>query len=94
MNDFELLRVIEYLERTLEEDPVGISSCIYVKSPLRGDLAAISTRSRPLDTPWIVHISLTCKFAWNGCSRCRGTAAHDLRIARPRCFDDETVSGV
>jgi len=25
MNDFELLRVIEYLERTLEEDPVGIS---------------------------------------------------------------------
>ena len=66
MNDLELLRVIEYLQRT---------------------------RSRPLDTPWSVHISLTCKLLMlrgtrgydrvEWFSRCRGTAAHDLRIARP-----------
>src|SRR5271154_291785 len=76
MNDLELLRVIEYLQRT---------------------------RSRPLDTPWIEHISATCKpliFAWNARSRShgmvahdgRGTAAHDLRIAQPKCIDDETAN--
>src|SRR5271169_1085460 len=39
-----------------------------------------STRSRPLDTQRIEHISLTCKplmFAWNARSRSGGMVAHD-----------------
>ncbi|MFZ0205626.1 MAG: extracellular solute-binding protein [Roseiarcus sp.] len=62
MNDFELLRVIEYLERTrrpyralfpmAEEDPVWNILVHLVKSHLRGDLVTISTLAEAANVPY------------------------------------------
>jgi multiple sugar transport system substrate-binding protein len=62
MNDFELLRVIEYLERTrrpyralfpmADEDPVWNILVHLVKSHLRGDLVTISTLAEAANVPY------------------------------------------
>ena len=62
MNDFELLRVIEYLERTrrpyralfpmADEDPVWNILVHLVKSHLRGDVVTISTLAEAANVPY------------------------------------------
>ena len=62
MNEFELLRVVEYLERTrrpyralfpmAEEDPVWNILAHLVKSHLRGDLVTISTLASVANVPY------------------------------------------
>ena len=62
MNHFELLRVIEYLERTrtpyralfpmAEEDPVWNILVHLVKSHVRGDLVTITTLAAAANVPY------------------------------------------
>ena len=66
MNDFELLRVIEYLERTrkpyrdlfpmAEEDPVWNIVTHLMKSHLRGDLVTISSLAGVAQVPYATAI--------------------------------------